>query len=739
MNSVLNSSTPLTTLRLGIDIGGTFTDFVIFNPATGRISTFKLPSTPQDPSEAVLEGIRILGNQEQITNQSSHHLVTELPIQLSIIHGSTVATNALLERKGAVTALITTSGFKDVIQIGRQNRPKLYNFAAAPVEPLIPVELRFELDERVAPNGKILLELAESQADELVAEIGRLTAAVESIAVCFLFSFANPTHEQTVTQKLRDAGYFVSASHEILPEYREFERTSTTVVNAYVSPVLDHYLSRLEIAFASASSRVGEPASQPVTASPVPQLPISSLQIMQSNGGSISVTEARKAGVRCILSGPAGGVVGCQYIGELSQRTGKTEGQNSKLQAANTPLRLLTFDMGGTSTDVSLIDGQPKITSEAEVGGFPIRVPLLDIHTIGAGGGSIASIDAGGALRVGPESAGANPGPACYGKLKHGARNALLATVTDANLLLGRIPAERFLGGKMPLYPELAEAALAPLAQKLGLSLTETALGIIEIANAHMERALRVISVESGHNPRDFTLLSFGGAGSLHAIDLARRLHIPSVLIPPYAATLSAFGMLATDVVKDYTQTVMLPDDTPLADLLFSISRLLARARAEIAAEGFVEERIHLEPALDMRYRGQSYELTIPFSENFADNFHEIHRQTYGYLRPGARLEIVNLRVRATGVVQPPQIAAHPLGNPDPSVALIEHHPVVLASNQKIVIPFYRGESLIPGNQIAGPAIIMRDDTTILIGLQDQARVDPYHNLHIRIGNRAGN
>jgi len=700
------------TLRIGIDIGGTFTDFVIFDPASGKISTFKLPSTPHDPSEAVLRGLGQLGIVKSPDSQ-----INQSPCFL--IHGSTVATNALLERKGATTALVTTRGFKDVIQIGRQNRPKLYDFAAAPVKPLVPRDFRFEIDERVSPTGEILTGLEVSQIDEVIsnlqqqqtAEDGHLSE-VESVAVCFLFSFANPKHEQIVSEKLRAAGYFVSASHEILPEYREYERTSTTVVNAYVSPVLDRYLKHLE---------ENLPANTP-------------LQIMQSNGGSISVIEARKAGVRCILSGPAGGVVGCQYVGELAQNS---------LSSSN--LRLLTFDMGGTSTDVSLIDGQPRLSSEAEVGGLPIRIPLLDIHTIGAGGGSIAYVDAGGALRVGPESAGADPGPACYGGTGDGIPRAeetglrspvIRPTVTDANLLLGRIPPDRFLGGKMSLHPGLAEAALAPLALKLGISIPQTALGIIEIANVHMERALRVISVERGYDPRQFTLLSFGGAGSLHAADLARRLRIPQVLIPPYAATLSAFGMLAADVVKDYTQTVMLPGETTYAEIQAAISKLLDRAAQEIRAEGFGTDNIRLEPALDMRYRGQSYELSVPFSANWAEDFHGVHRQTYGYQRTEAQLEIVNLRVRATGVVQLPQIAAQSLGDADPSVALIEHRAVILESNQKLAIPFYYGEELQPGNQLPGPAVVVRDDTTILIPATDSARVDQFNNLIIYVGDQ---
>jgi len=728
MNSDKRTITSPHTFRIGIDIGGTFTDFVVFDPTTGNIDTFKLPSTPQDPSEAVLEGISKLYNQEiEATNQAINPSANYGIPKLSIIHGSTVATNALLERKGCTTALITTQGFRDVIQIGRQNRPELYDFFTAPVKPLVPSELRFELDERIDSQGEILTELNKNALSRLVHNLQTDFPDLHSVAVVFLFSFTNPEHENIVAEILREVGYFVSASHEILPEYREYERTSTTVVNAYVSPVLDGYLKRI---------KENLPAN-------------TSLQIMQSNGGSISVTEARKAGVRCILSGPAGGVVGCQYVGKLIQHIVESTNQqvdeslagtSENISGTDLPFRFLTFDMGGTSTDVSLIDGRPHITSEAEVGGLPIRIPLLDIHTIGAGGGSIATLDAGGILRVGPASAGADPGPACYRRAllrqESPAAGETLPTVTDANLVLGRLLPDHFLGGEMLLYPELAQAAIAPLADKLGFSLTATALGIIEIANAHMERALRVISVERGYDPHDFILLSFGGAGGLHAVDLARRLHIPRVLIPPYAATLSAFGMLAADVIKDYTQTIMLPGSTSSHDLQSFITPLLDRGYAEIQAEGFGAENIQLEPALDMRYRGQSYELTIPFSQDFATVFHKAHQHTYGYQRPEANLEIVNLRVRATGLVKSPRITPKPMTSPDPAAALIEYRQVIMESNLEIPVPFYKGEILNPGNLITGPAIIIRDDTTILMGPQDKARVDRLLNLWIEINLR---
>jgi N-methylhydantoinase A len=665
-------------MRIGIDIGGTFTDFVLFDPHTRSIRTFKLLSTPGDPAEAVLEGLR------RIRASSDPQTI------FHVIHGSTVATNALLERKGASAALVTTRGFSDVLQIGRQNRPALYDLFADPPPPLIPPERRFEVDERVDPQGRILQRLGENEITEIVQKIK--TTRVTSVAVCLLFSFLRPEHEQAIGRRLRQEGLLVSLSSEILPEYREYERMSTTTVNAYVSPVLDRYLSRLE---AELSAGV-------------------SLRVMQSNGGNISLGEARRFGVRCILSGPAGGVVGCEYLARTA------------LSAAQDGIRVITFDMGGTSTDVSLIDGQPQITTEAVVGGCPIRIPLLDIHTIGAGGGSIARLDAGGALRVGPESAGADPGPVCYG------RGGDLPTVTDANLVLGRLQAEHFLGGAMPLDAARARRALARLGAELGLTPEGAALGVIQVANAHMERALRVISVERGHDPRRFSLLSFGGAGGLHAADLARSLGIPRLLIPPLASTLSAFGMLAAEVVKDYTQTVMLPGDTPIRELASRLEPLARRGREEIRAEGVDEADIRLEAFLDMRYRGQSYELIVPFSETVYTDFHAMHARQYGYAQESAPLEIVNLRLRAIGRSTPPPLLRHPPGEADPAPALIEHRQVVFAEGP-LPTPLYRAERLRPGNRIAGPAVIVRSDTTILLGAGDVAIVDGYENLIIEV------
>ncbi len=718
-------------LRIGIDIGGTFTDFVVFDPSTGTVDTFKLPSTPHDPSLAVLEGLeRINGTPRFHANNSndSRHIN---PSKINILHGSTVATNALLERKGAKTALITTKGFKDVLQIGRQNRPDLYDFSTEPTAPLVPVDLRFEVDERVNFRGEILTGIHDTQVDNILSIVKNQkgTEGVKSFAIVYLFSFANPDHEIQTAEKLRKAGFFVSASHEILPEYREYERTSTTVVNAYVSPVLESYLKNLEKKLQTNNiDNIHVSYWEPSVNKSKFRQEVN-IQIMQSNGGCISLREAQKSGVRCILSGPAGGVVGSKYVG-----------QNAfSLHQNAIPLRLLTFDMGGTSTDVSLIDGDPKITSEAEVGGHPIRVPVLDIHTIGAGGGSIAYSDIGGVLRVGPESAGADPGPACYGKQTKkysDSETALTPTVTDANLLLGRIRPDEFLGGEIQLFPELSKRAIEHLGNQLGLEPIETALGIIEIANAHMERALRVISVERGYDPRDFTLIAFGGAGGLHATDLAKRLRIPKVLVPPFASTLSAFGMLTANVIKDYTQTVMLSGDIPHSEFISLLDPLIKQGHEQIKEEGFSDDQIQIESFLDVRYLGQSYELTIPFNhssipkDDIANKFHQTHLKTYGYKRPGVELEIVNLRVRAVGVVSTPQLNSLPMEGVNPSSAFIDCDDVIFAYGKE-KIPFYRAEFLRPGNVINGPAIVIRNDTTILIGQGDSSMVDQFCNLII--------
>ena len=681
------------TIRVGIDIGGTFTDFVIYDPESGSIFTFKLLSTPGNPAEAVLQGLK------RIRSELTGGLVER---SFDVIHGSTVATNALLERKGAKTALVTTKGFADILEIGRQDRPALYDFFADPPAVLVPVSLRFEADERVAQTGNVLRELEITNLKELLSDI--VSKNPESIAVCLLFSFLYPHHEQMIAEQIRRAGFFVSISSDILPEFREFERASTTTVNAYVTPILDRYLSVLERSIHDNDSSIH-------------------MRVMQSNGGSISLAEAREYGVRCILSGPAGGVIGSQHVGSLAKNFLPDISDPE-------PIRVITFDMGGTSTDVSLIEERPQITTESIVGGCPIRIPILDIHTIGAGGGSIAYVDAGGALRVGPQSAGADPGPACYGK-------GDLPTVTDANLVLGRLIPSEFLGGAMELDENRAWRVMGTLGEELGLTAVQTASGVVRVANAHMERALRVISVERGHDPRQFTLLSFGGASGLHCLELARLLGISRVLVPPMAATLSAYGMLAADIVKDFTQTVMLPGDTAMEEISTRYAPLIDRADSEFRRLEFGPEKqaIIIEQTVDIRYLGQSYELGVPYSDHLIDDFHKLHQQAYGYSRPGDRVELVNLRVRAVQKVAPPVLTLQNLADCDPSEAWMDNRPVVLRlDDTPLNVKIYRGEKLRHGNQISGPALVVRSDTTIFLNTNDQAQVDGYQNLWIEVG-----
>ena len=663
-------------LWVGIDIGGTFTDFVVYASSDQSLHRFKILSTPSDPAEAVLQGLT------RLSDQANRH----------IVHGSTVATNAILERKGARTALITTKGFRDVLLIGRQNRPELYDLFPSLPPPLVPREWSFELTERMDHEGNIVTPLQENELDGIIRELKNQN--VQSVAVSLLFSFVNAAHEQWVTTRLRDEGFFVTASSEILPEFREYERTSTTVVNAYVSPVLDSYLGRLE-----------------------KEMTPTEFHILQSNGGRLSVSQARGHGVRSIVSGPAGGVVGARYLARLA-------GFN----------RILTFDMGGTSTDVSLVHDEIHVTSEAEVGGFPIRVPVIDLHTVGSGGGSLATVDAGGNLRVGPQSAGADPGPVCYG------RGGLIPTVTDAHVILGRLPADGFLGGHMTLDVEVAHKAFHDFSEQISLPSSpefdiqqRLALGMIQIANAHMERALRVISVERGEDPREAVLVSFGGAGGLHACDLARALGIPHVLIAPMAATLSAVGMLAADVQLDYVHTVMLSNEITFESLEAHTTELVRQGQDDLLREGIALEQAVIMRIIDVRYVGQSFDLEVPLTPQFRQDFDRVHHERYGYCQSRTPIEIVNVRVRATGRITPPSVPKHPLGATDPSSAQWEKRPVVLSGGVQAV-PHYWGNRLQPGHEISGPAILVLEDTTVFLSAVDQARIDAYSNIVIDVG-----
>jgi N-methylhydantoinase A/oxoprolinase/acetone carboxylase beta subunit len=644
-------------IRIGVDTGGTFTDLLRLDENGLRV--YKLRSTPDDPSRAILEGIRAL--------------TADFP-DLEITHGSTVATNALLERKGARVALVTTAGFEDVLLIGRQTRAELYNFQVAARRPLIEAGYTVGVQERLAADGSVLEALTDAEVTRIVAALQKLKP--ESVAICLLHSYANAAHEQVLAEGLTNAGFMVSASHQILPEYREFERFSTTTVNAYVTPLMAHYLTRLEDGLKLAESS---------TLSPEP-----CLRIMQSNGGSISAATAKRAAVHTILSGPAGGVVGAQAVA-----------------AASGYRRIITFDMGGTSTDVSLIDGAIGTTSDSVVGDFPVRLPVLDIHTVGAGGGSIAFVDSGGSLRVGPRSAGANPGPVCYGTGSE-------LTVTDANLLLGRLDPDYFLGGRMALSLARVRAHARGLAKSLNLGERALAEGIVRIANSNMERAIRQVSVQRGHDPRDFALLAFGGAGGLHACDLAEALDIGTVLIPEHSGVLSALGMLLADVAKDYSVSILKPAaNLTEAALREALEPLLTRANADLLAEGFNPADILLTPTLAMRYRGQAYEIQIPFAPDYPEAFHRAHAKLYGYANPTRATEVVQLRVKAIGRTDKP-----PLSVGGPSKTTLPRPTAIrptIFRRRPIATPIYHRNQLTPGMGAAGPAIILTGQSTNVI------------------------
>ncbi len=585
-------------ILIGVDTGGTFTDFVY--KKGDRWGVYKTLSTPHNPAEAILKGLEVIGDEKP----------------RRIVHGTTVATNTLLERKGAKTAFITNKGFKDIIEIGRQNRERLYDLHYRRPEPLVPRHLRFELDCRVNSKGEIVKDLDPKEVERLIETLER--EKVEAVAVCFLFSFLNPEHERFVGNLLRERlkKVHVSVSSEILPEFREYERASTTVVNAYVAPKMAKYITTLKENLK----------------------PRDRLVIMQSNGGVISADTVVKEPVRTVLSGPAGGVVGAWKIGRLAGFE-----------------RLITFDMGGTSTDVSLIDGKPTLTTETKISGIPIKVPIIDIHTVGAGGGSIVWVDRGGALKVGPQSAGADPGPICYG------RGGKRITVTDTNLFLGRLVPDHFLGGRMKLLTEPVKEAFENLSRELKTDPYTLAEGILEIANTKMEGAIRVISVQRGYNPEEFALFSFGGAGGMHAVFLAKKLGIPKVFVPRNPGLLSAVGMLLADHIRDYSLTVMLPLERETQKELYLHLRELFktlenRALEDMAKEGYTRlgQDLFFEHTLDVRYRGQSYEVNIPLSETPAEDFEEKYRHLYGYTLENRPMEVVNIRLKAVGVGEKP-------------------------------------------------------------------------------------
>ena len=665
-------SEPSETRRVvGIDVGGTFTDIAVLED--GKLTVHKLPSTPADPSLGILQGVKETG----VTSAE-------------FVHGSTVATNALLEGKGARTALVTTMGFEDVLEIGRQARAELYNFEMDRAPALAPWELRFGLPERIDHTGTIIEDLTQESIQTLIGLLEESKA--EAVAVSFLFSFLNTVHEEMVLDALKNMKNppYISVSSQVLPEFREFERASTVVVNAYVGHVMSRYLGELEGPLGNG------------------------LRIMQSSGGSITARLASEQPVRTILSGPAGGVVGAFH---------------TAMQAGYPDI--ITVDMGGTSTDVSLCPGEIKETTSANVGGYPIGVPMIDIHTVGAGGGSIARVDTGGALVVGPESAGADPGPACYGK-----GNQL--TVTDANLLLGRLLPDRFLGGRMTLNRDRVVGLMQSLASQINSDVNQTALGINRVVNANMERAIRSISLERGYDPRLFTLVPFGGAGAMHACDLAQELGIPRILVPSNPGILSALGVAIADIVKDYSRTVMLRGaDLDRARLDEEFNGMEGQARVEMAGEGLASDKMVARRFLDVRYVGQSFELTVDYPSGrskadltklIGDSFYKAHLRRFGYADKNEPVQVVNLRLKMDVAMEKPVIEPQTPGDASPAPALIGEAQVVFQQGT-LMSPIYQREQLTCGNRISGPALVIQMDATTVVTPGWCGMVDPFGNL----------
>ncbi|MBC7363916.1 MAG: hydantoinase/oxoprolinase family protein [Candidatus Aminicenantes bacterium] len=657
-------------LRIGVDSGGTFTDVVIFDGHSLEVR--KVPSTPQNPFAAVYEAIK-----DRLDGQ--RHL---------IIHGTTVGTNALLEKKGGKIALITTKGFEDVFFIGRQTRKELYRLSGQPPQPLLSPSLCFGLTERLLANGQVEIPINYEELEKIIKILKK--EGVEAVAVSFLHSYRNPEHEQQVEQKLRQVGLKVITSSSLMPEYREYERTSTTVINAFLMPIMDGYLKQLE-----------------------ERLQGTNLKIMQSNEGYISASRARQEPIRTILSGPAGGVLGAWYLSKLSGFK-----------------NIISFDMGGTSTDVSLIRGQIKRSLENKIGDYTIRLPMVDVHSVGAGGGSIVYVDQGGLLRVGPQSVGAYPGPACYG-------NDWLPAVTDANLVLGRLAPDYFLGGRMKIYPERSYRALGKIARKIGRDIIETALGIIDIANASMEKAIRVISVERGYDTRYFSLVSFGGAGGLHAVQIAEHLKIPRVIVPRLAGVLSAFGLLMADAVKDYSRSfIQIAQKTRPEELENIFTEFEQKARQEMAAEGFADHKLRFERYLDLRYLGQSYELTIPYrpdpfnAYSYLIDFQKQHRRLFSYHHLNRPVEIVNLRLKVIAPAQKIKLEKSEPISAFPDQARLEEQWLYLKEG-KVKATIYDREKLLAGNRVLGPALIIDHQSTTFLPPGYEALVDPYLNMII--------
>jgi len=672
-------------LRIAVDVGGTFTDVTLWDPRGPRLVAAKALTTPKDRAIGVLEGVAL-------ALEAAGSRAEEV---LEVVHGSTTGTNALIERTGAKVGLLTTEGFRDVLEIGRIMRPEagLYDFSVDLPLPLVPRQLRLEARERVDANGRVLVPLDDTSvvaAAERFADLG-----VEAVAVCFLFAFVAPEHELRAARILSEhlPGVLVSLSCRVCPEIREYERSSTTVMNAYLTPVMSAYLDSLQ-------QRVHELLG-PVR-----------LAVIQANGGSTSIAAARRKAVTTVNSGPAGGVVAAAFYGRLHGRD-----------------RIVSVDMGGTSFDIGLVeDGACKITTEGSFQDLPVRIPIIDLHIIGAGGGSIAWRDAGGALNVGPRSAGAEPGPACYG------RGGESPTVTDANLVLGRLSSEYFNGGRMALDADAARRVVGALAGEMGLSLEETALGIIRVVNANMVKGIAAVTILRGIDVRGFSLLSFGGAGGVHAVELARALSMREALVPPLPGTFSAVGLLVTEARHDYVVALggVRADEADLALLESHYRRMEEEALAELQSQGFAREVITLTRTADVKVTGQTYELTLPLSTGpvderviaaLLDAFTRLYRERYVFFFEGEPIEIVNLRVVALGRNPPLDFERPAPAGPDPTPARKGGRPVYFEDLGFVPTALYERALLRPGNVVPGPAIVEEETSSVLIPPGIEARV----------------
>lgn len=679
--------------RIGIDVGGTFTDVTLLNAETGQYYTYKLSSTLHDQSLAIANGTKE-------TLELYGVPVSEIEY---FGHGTTVATNMIIERKGAKTALITTKGFRDLLEIGRQTRPSLYNIMEDKPELLIRRQLRKEINERVTSDGAVLQTPTEEEIKRVLLDLK--SKGVESIAVCFLFSFLNPDNEKIVEKCIKEVwpDVYYSVSSTILPEFREFERLSTTVINSYLGPRMKMYIHNLR-------QRIKDVG---VTVEPY---------ITQSNGGVMSISSTIQTPVQTALSGPSAGVMGAIYVAHAA-------GFDD----------IITYDMGGTSTDVSLVkDGIAEYTTKRKVCGLPSGVPMIDVHAVGAGGGSIAQIDNAGALKVGPESAGANPGPAAY---ELGNSNPV---VTDANIVLGRINPEYVLGGRLKINSELSKDAVKKkIAEPMGISTAQAALGIVKVVNSNMARAIRVITVEKGHNPSDFTLVAYGGAGPLHAVNLAQEMGIHNVLIPPAPGTLCALGLLTADIKKSYVKTAISLFEEATPEYINAImDGLKAEGNAWLESEKVMSDHRKFHGIAEMRYVGQNYELqvemptggiTIESLQQMKQEFFKVHEMNYGYYNADAPIQFVNFRCEAIGVVQKPNLTELTDEMVDPSVAEICRRLVYFEeSDLPIECPVYDRAKFGKTERVNGPCIVEQMDSTTVIPPNTYFSVDKYGNLLVR-------